>query len=363
MRRSRACPPASSRRRRSNPHPASPRTSRVRPGTAAEGPRSRRARSSSAKPGVLMQIVEGRPSRSPSGDGNGGAGDQPKAAKISAPCCRSATRCARCCAPRRPTGPWRRGPGQAARRLLDLHPLLRADQPHRHHRRDRPRDRRGARDAPAAESRAVRRRPGLLAGRQHRGLRPRKRPRPHGPDVPRTRHRAAGGAADHHRRRRARRHAERDRPRRSRPSGRTPRARSGGRASPNSAPPCSAIRAPSSGRPPTPICPAPVRAKLAVAEAAAALDPQYARNVAALREVQPQDIRPSDITARLGAPWIPTDVIEAFAARSWAPKSGSGTPRTRHLERGAARTSSARPRAPPNGAPRAATPANCCTTR
>ena len=57
-----------------------------------------------------------------------------------------------------------------------------------------------------------------------------------------------------------------------------------------------------------------VRTKLAAAEAAAALDPQYARNVAALRHVQPEDLRPSDITARLGAPWIPTDVIEAFAA-------------------------------------------------
>jgi N12 class adenine-specific DNA methylase/adenine-specific DNA methylase len=56
-----------------------------------------------------------------------------------------------------------------------------------------------------------------------------------------------------------------------------------------------------------------VRTKLAVAEAAAALDPQYERNVVALREVQPEDLRPSDITARLGAPWIPTDVVEAFA--------------------------------------------------
>jgi len=58
----------------------------------------------------------------------------------------------------------------------------------------------------------------------------------------------------------------------------------------------------------------PVRMKLAAAEAAAALDRQYERNVAALRDVQPLDIRPSDITARLGAPWLPTDVIEAFAA-------------------------------------------------
>jgi N12 class adenine-specific DNA methylase len=58
----------------------------------------------------------------------------------------------------------------------------------------------------------------------------------------------------------------------------------------------------------------PVRMKLAAAEAAATLDRQYERNVTALRDVQPQDIPPSDITARLGAPWLPTDVIEAFAA-------------------------------------------------
>ncbi len=57
-----------------------------------------------------------------------------------------------------------------------------------------------------------------------------------------------------------------------------------------------------------------VRTKLAVAETAAALDPQYERNVIALREVQPEDLRPSDITARLGAPWIPTDIVEAFSA-------------------------------------------------
>ena len=61
-----------------------------------------------------------------------------------------------------------------------------------------------------------------------------------------------------------------------------------------------------------------VRTKLAVAEAAAAADPQYARNVVALREVQPADLRPSDITARLGAPWLPTDVIEAFARQVMA---------------------------------------------
>ena len=57
-----------------------------------------------------------------------------------------------------------------------------------------------------------------------------------------------------------------------------------------------------------------VRTKLALAEAAAERDAQYARNVAALRLVQPEDLRPSDITARLGAPWIAASDIEAFAA-------------------------------------------------
>ncbi len=55
-----------------------------------------------------------------------------------------------------------------------------------------------------------------------------------------------------------------------------------------------------------------VRDKLKVAEAAAALDPVYERNVSALQGVQPVDLRPSDITARLGAPWIPAADVVAF---------------------------------------------------
>jgi N12 class adenine-specific DNA methylase len=54
-----------------------------------------------------------------------------------------------------------------------------------------------------------------------------------------------------------------------------------------------------------------VRAKLAAAERAG---PAYARNVNALRAVQPEDVLPGDIDANLGAPWIPTRDIEAFAA-------------------------------------------------
>ncbi|MEI9425393.1 N-6 DNA methylase [Mesorhizobium sp. Cs1299R1N1] len=55
-----------------------------------------------------------------------------------------------------------------------------------------------------------------------------------------------------------------------------------------------------------------VRDKLKAAEAAAALDPGYERNVTALTDVQPADLSPSDITARLGAPWIPATDVAAF---------------------------------------------------
>ncbi|MBY8918851.1 DEAD/DEAH box helicase family protein (plasmid) [Nitratireductor rhodophyticola] len=55
-----------------------------------------------------------------------------------------------------------------------------------------------------------------------------------------------------------------------------------------------------------------VRDKLKAAEAAAALDSVFERNVRALRDVQPADLNPSDITARLGAPWIPADDVVAF---------------------------------------------------
>jgi N12 class adenine-specific DNA methylase len=56
----------------------------------------------------------------------------------------------------------------------------------------------------------------------------------------------------------------------------------------------------------------PVRTKLAVAEAAAVLAPRFTVNVEALQEAQPVDLKPSEITARLGAPWIPPKVIALF---------------------------------------------------
>ncbi|NTF91559.1 DEAD/DEAH box helicase family protein [Agrobacterium rhizogenes] len=91
----------------------------------------------------------------------------------------------------------------------------------------------------------------------------------------------------------------------------------------------------------------PVRTKLAVVEAAAALDPAYERNVRALQAVQPADLRPSDITARLGAPWIPASDVVAFVQEMMGaeirihhmPELGSWTVEARQLGYSAAGTS------------------------
>jgi len=61
----------------------------------------------------------------------------------------------------------------------------------------------------------------------------------------------------------------------------------------------------------------PVRDKLVAAQAAANLDPDYRRNVEALAAVQPADLGPSDITARLGAPWIPAEDITDFVRETF----------------------------------------------
>jgi N12 class adenine-specific DNA methylase len=55
-----------------------------------------------------------------------------------------------------------------------------------------------------------------------------------------------------------------------------------------------------------------VRAKQRTAEAAAGLDPSYRRNVEALKEVQPVDLLPGDISARLGSSWIPASDVRRF---------------------------------------------------
>ena len=58
-----------------------------------------------------------------------------------------------------------------------------------------------------------------------------------------------------------------------------------------------------------------VRAKLATASAAAEIDSSYSRNIEALRSVQPPDLEPGDIEARLGSSWIPATDIRDFAAQ------------------------------------------------
>ncbi|MDL2403140.1 helicase-related protein [Rhizobium mayense] len=90
-----------------------------------------------------------------------------------------------------------------------------------------------------------------------------------------------------------------------------------------------------------------VRTKLAAAATAAELDPAYRRNVGALQGVQPADLRPSDITARLGAPWIPAADIVAFVYQTMGaeirihhmPELGSWTVEARQLGWTAAGTS------------------------
>ncbi|MBZ9845129.1 N-6 DNA methylase [Mesorhizobium sp. CA5] len=82
-----------------------------------------------------------------------------------------------------------------------------------------------------------------------------------------------------------------------------------------------------------------VRGKLKAAEAAAALDPAFERNVRALVAVQPADLGPSDITARLGAPWIPAADVVAFVKETMGaeirihhmPELGSWTVDARQL--------------------------------
>lgn len=59
-----------------------------------------------------------------------------------------------------------------------------------------------------------------------------------------------------------------------------------------------------------------VRAKLAVAKMAARRDKdQYQANVDALEAVQPEDLKPSQISVRLGAPWVPTSDVDDFVSQ------------------------------------------------
>ena len=55
-----------------------------------------------------------------------------------------------------------------------------------------------------------------------------------------------------------------------------------------------------------------VRAKLRDAEEAAKLDKDFTQNVEALKQVQPRDLEPGEISVRLGTPWIPEEDIANF---------------------------------------------------
>ena len=62
----------------------------------------------------------------------------------------------------------------------------------------------------------------------------------------------------------------------------------------------------------------PVRRKLEMAVEAAFEDPRFERNIEALKEALPEDLKPSEITARLGAPWNPADT-EITWAKTFGP--------------------------------------------
>ncbi len=55
-----------------------------------------------------------------------------------------------------------------------------------------------------------------------------------------------------------------------------------------------------------------VREKLQTARLAAEASPEFSIHVEALEKVQPQDLSASDIAVRLGATWLPTEVVEQF---------------------------------------------------
>ena len=59
-----------------------------------------------------------------------------------------------------------------------------------------------------------------------------------------------------------------------------------------------------------------VRLKLAQAVAAATVEPRYKANIHALESVQPADLSPGEIYARLGTGWIPTSDVEKFIAET-----------------------------------------------
>ncbi len=92
------------------------------------------------------------------------------------------------------------------------------------------------------------------------------------------------------------------------------------------------------------------------ARAAADLDPAFQRNVAALERVSPPISGPSDITARLGAPWIPPMTSSPSSSRPWRRRSPSTICRNWRHGRSMPGNWNGRPLAPRNGARIAAMP-------
>lgn len=55
-----------------------------------------------------------------------------------------------------------------------------------------------------------------------------------------------------------------------------------------------------------------IREKLKMAEASVEMNPEFEANIKALKEVMPKDLAANEIGIKLGATWIPVDVIESF---------------------------------------------------
>ena len=238
-----------------------------------------------------MQIVDGepRPGRDQAGQGQR-AVSRPATRRSSAPCCRSATRCATCCAPRRPISPW----AEAQVRLrIAYSSFVRSFGPINHTVVS------VTTDPETGEERETHRRPNLApfaddpdcwlvasiedydleSGLARMG--PIFRERVIAPPAAPLIATAADALAVT---------LERDRPRRSSTTWpscwtaiRTPRW-------PSSAKRSSAIPAPRRGRRPTPTFRVPCAPSSLLPKQRPQRDPQYARNVAALRRVQPEDI-------------------------------------------------------------------------
>ncbi len=55
-----------------------------------------------------------------------------------------------------------------------------------------------------------------------------------------------------------------------------------------------------------------IREKLKMAEASVGMHPEFATNIEALKQVMPKDLTANEIGIKLGATWIPTEIIDKF---------------------------------------------------